>query len=492
MERLNYQTLKNLGSRDFVLENAPERVLQFGEGNFLRGFVDYFFDKANESGKWQGKVVVVQPIAKGLTQTINEQQGLYTLYLRGSENGEKINRRRVISSVSRCIDPYEDFAAVLACAENPDLRYVVSNTTEAGIAFDPMCGFDDDPPSSFPAKLTVFLYERYLAFAADESKGLVILSCELIDNNGRELEKCVRRYAEYWELEAPFMQWVEKACLFCSTLVDRIVTGYPKNEAEELNRENGYEDRLLDTAEVFGLWVIEGPAWLEKELPFCGIGEPILVTPDHSPYKMRKVRILNGAHTSMVLGAYLAGQNIVRECMEDDVIRTFMNTAIFDEIIPTLTLPKEELEAFAASVQDRFKNPFIDHALLSIALNSTSKWKARVLPSVKGYVEKFGEIPPCLTKSLAFLIAFYSGGTYRDGVMTCRRGEETYTVQDDAFVLKFYAEHAADTPQALVHAVLSNDAMWGEDLTQIPGFEDGVLQALRMVQKDGAYAAMKV
>ena len=491
MERLNYRTLKNIGAKDYVLPAAPERVLQFGEGNFLRGFVDYFFDKANEAGKWQGKVAIVQPIAKGLTKTINEQQGLYTLYLRGSENGEKINRRRLISSVSRCIDPYEDFSAVLACAENPDLRYIVSNTTEAGIAFDPQCGFDDDPPASFPAKLTVFLYERYLAFAADPEKGFVILSCELIDNNGKELERCVKKYAEYWELEAPFVQWLDEACLFCSTLVDRIVTGYPKTEAAALNEENGYEDQLLDTAEVFGLWVIEGPEWLEKELPFCGIGEPIIVTPDHSPYKKRKVRILNGAHTSMVLGAYLAGQDIVRDCMNDDVIRTFMNTAIFDEIIPTLTLPAEELKEFAASVQDRFKNPFIDHALLSIALNSTSKWKARVLPSVKEYIEKFGKVPPCLTKSLAFLIGFYHCDTYENGAMTGKRGEESYSIQDDEAVLKFYAAHKNTPAEELIPAVLSNAEFWGEDLTALPGFEAAVLAAYKAMQEKGAYDVMR-
>ena len=218
---------------------------------------------------------------------------------------------------------------------------------------------------------------------------MLFRSCELIDDNGRELEKCVLSYADQWKLGADFISWIKEENIFCSTLVDRIVTGYPRSEADALNQENGYIDNLIDTGEVFGFWVIEGPESLKEELPFEKAGLPVIITDNHKPYKQRKVRILNGAHTSMVLGAYLAGQDIVRDCMHDEVIRGFMNKTIYEEIIPTLTLPEEELKGFAASVTERFQNPFIDHALLSIALNSTSKWKARVMPSLKGYVEKF-------------------------------------------------------------------------------------------------------
>ncbi len=491
MKRLNYATLKEQNNQSYLLENAPERVLQFGEGNFLRGFVDYFFDIANETCGFNGKIVLVQPIAQGLADFVNEQDGLYTLYLRGAENGNKINEKRLISAVSRCINPYSDYAALLDCAKNPDLRYIASNTTEAGITFDDTCKFDDAPSTSFPAKLTRFLYERYTHFGTQQGKGFVILSCELIDNNGQELKKCVEQYIQLWQLPETFSQWVEAENLFCSTLVDRIVTGYPRGEAEALNAENGYEDKLLDTAEKFGLWVIEGPDWLREELPFGKTDLPILVTEDHTPYKKRKVRILNGAHTSMVPAAYLCGENIVRDCMYDATISGFMQKTIYEEIIPTLTLPKDELEAFAGAVKDRFCNPFIDHSLLSITLNSTSKWKARVLPSVKGYVEKTGTLPTCLTFSFAAYLSLYRDGTLCDGKLICHRGTEEYVLQDDAEALAFFDAHRGADAKTLAHDALSNVQMWGEDLSAMPGFEDAVVSAMHAIEKDGMKAAMQ-
>lgn len=491
MKRLNYSVLKELGAQNFYLENAPERVLQFGEGNFLRAFVDYFFDMANEKAGFNGKVVLCQPIANGMADFINEQQGLYTLYLRGFENNQEVNQKRVISSVSRCINPYHDFGALLDCAKNPELRYLASNTTEAGIVFDDSCSFDDAPPASFPAKLTRFLYERYKLFGDEPGKGFVILSCELIDNNGKELQKCVEQYCKLWNLSEAFTQWVARENIFCSTLVDRIVTGYPRAEAEALNQQNGYEDKLLDTGEIFGFWVIEGPESLEKELPFQKAGLPVIVVRDHTPYKQRKVRILNGAHTSMVLAAYLAGQDIVRDCMKDPVIRRFMDTAVQEEIIPTLTLPKQELEEFANAVAERFQNPFIDHALLSIALNSTSKWKARVLPSVKGYLQKFGKLPPLLTFSFAAYIAFYHNGSLTEKGMFGVRGGDTYQISDDPWVLEFYDEHKNDGKEALARAVCSNEKMWGEDLSALPGFAEAVAGYLSVIETNGMYAAMK-
>ncbi len=494
MKKLSYQTLKETGYDGYLLENAPEKVLQFGEGNFLRAFVDYFFDVANEKCGFNGKVVLCQPIAPGLANMINEQQGLYTLYLRGFENGQKVNQKRVISAVSRCLNPYEDFGSLLACAKNPDLRYLASNTTEAGIAFDPSCRFDDTPPASFPGKLTRFLYERYTHFGTVHGKGFVILSCELIDNNGKELKKCVHQYIDLWGLSDEFAKWVDEENLFCSTLVDRIVTGYPRAEAAAINEANGYEDNLIDTGEVFGFWVIEGPHWLEDELPFKKAGLPVIVVADHTPYKKRKVRILNGAHTSMVLAAYLAGQDIVRNCMQDEVIKGFMDKTVYDEIIPTLTLPKDELESFAHAVGERFNNPFIDHALMAISLNSTSKWKARCLPSFKGYVEKFGKLPVNLTMSMAALIKFYSCDVQRltdDGLVCKRPAGNEYTVKDDRPVLEFYYAHKDDDAKTLAHAVLSNESFWGEDLTAVPGFEAAVAANLEGIEAKGMYEMMK-
>lgn len=493
MKKLSYETLKELNYDGYLLENAPERILQFGEGNFLRAFADYFIDMMNEKAGFNSKVVLIQPTGRNdkIRKFINEQDGLYTLFLRGNENGQKINDKRIISSVSRCLNPYSEYEEYMACARNPKLRYIACNTTEAGIHYDPACRFEDQPASSYPGKLTQFLYARYQAFCREQGKGFVILSCELIDDNGKELKKCVLQYAKQWQLEEGFIRWIEEENIFCSTLVDRIVTGYPGNEAAAICEELGYEDNIIDTGEVFGFWVIEGPESLKEELPFAKAGLPVLITDDHKPYKQRKVRILNGAHTSMVLGAYLAGQNIVRDCMKDDVIRGFMNQTIYDEIIPTLTLPRQELTDFAKTVTDRFNNPFIDHALLAISLNSTSKWKARVLPSLKGYVEKYGKLPRCITASLAFYIAFYQGVRLDENGFTGIRGEEEYMIKDDQDILDFYYAHKDDDIRTLTNAVLSNTGFWGEDLTAIAGLCDEVAADLTIVKKQGSYELMK-
>ena len=330
MEKLSYKLLKETGYDGFLLENAPERVLQFGEGNFLRAFVDYFIDVLNEKTDFNGKVVLCQPIEQGLSDMINDQEGLYTLFLRGQENGEKVNNKRVISSVSRCLNPYKEFDKLMECAANPDIRFIVSNTTEAGIAYDPSCKLEDKPASSFPGKLTQLLYERF----QKKLPGFIILSCELIDRNGDELLRCVKKYIEQWGLSDEFLSFVENENVFCSTLVDRIVPGYPRAEADAICEELGYKDNIIDTAEVFGAWVIEGPQSIKEEFPVEKAGLPIIVVNNVDPYKKRKVRILNGAHTSMIMGAYLAGQDIVRDCMKDEVIKGYMNKVLYSEIIP--------------------------------------------------------------------------------------------------------------------------------------------------------------
>lgn len=491
MKNLSYETLEEIDYQDYILKEAPERVLQFGEGNFMRAFVDYFFDIMNEKTDFSSKVVLVQPIKPGLKDFINQQNGLYTLYLRGFQNGQKVNQKRIISCVSRCLNPYDEYEAVLKCAQNPELRFITCNTTEAGITYDPSCNFADTPASSFPGKLTQFLYRRFETFKGAGDKGLIILACELIDNNGKELKNCVLKHARQWDLGDTFTDWLDHANIFCSTLVDRIVTGYPFNEIEQLNEENGYIDNLIDTGEVFGFWVIEGPDSLEKELPFKAAGLPVLITADHAPYKQRKVRILNGAHTAFVLGAYLSGQDIVRNCMDDQIISGFMNKTIYQEIIPTLTLPREELDDFAASVTERFKNPFIDHALLDISLNSTSKWKARVLPSLKKYAEKYGTLPKCITASFAFYIAFYQGFKKEDQAMVARRQGNEYLVKDDAAVIDFHLNHQNDDTPALVRAVCRNISFWGEDLTEIPHFEEKICAFVNAIKENGTYSVMK-
>ena len=488
MEKLSYKTLEEQGFDGYLLKDAPERVLQFGEGNFLRAFVDYFIDEMNEKAGFNSKVVLTQPIAPGLAPMINDQEGLYTLFLRGREDGQKVNHKRVISCVSRCLNPYEDYQALLDCAKNPELRFLVSNTTEAGIVFDPACKADDAPPASFPGKLTAFLYERYKLGLP----GFIILSCELIDYNGDVLKKCVSQYIDLWGLEEDFRTWAMNENLFCSTLVDRIVTGYPRNEAAAICEELGYQDNLIDTGEVFGFWVIEGPQSIKDEFPFEKAGLPIIVVDDHTPYKHRKVRILNGSHTTMVLGAYMAGQNIVRGCMEDEVIHGFMNKTIYDEIIPTLDLPKDELLEFAAAVSQRYNNPYIDHQLLDISLNSTAKWKARVMPSLLEYVKREGKLPACITFSFAAYIAFYHNGKERgENCLMGVRGADTYAIKDDQWTLDFYYEHKDDDAKAIAHAVVNNERMWGTALAELPGFEAAVAAALERIEAVGMYEAMK-
>ena len=494
MKKLSYETLKEQNYSGYLLENAPERVLQFGEGNFLRAFVDYFIDVMNEKAGFNSKVVLCQPIGPGLADMINEQEGLYTLYLRGSENGQKVDDKRVISSVSRCLNPYEKagYEAMMELAASDELEIIVSNTTEAGIQYDPSCKKDDCPPSSFPAKLTQVLYHRYQA----GKKGIIMLACELIDNNGKELLKCVNQYIEQWGLEDGFKKYVNEDCTFCGSLVDRIVPGRIRDEKEvaELGQKHGYTDPLLDVGEVFGVWVIEGDEKLNDVLPFkkAGLSDKVFVVPDMSPYKKRKVRILNGAHTGFVLGAYLAGENIVRDCMHDDVIKGFMNKMLYEEVIPTLPLDKDDLLKFAAAVSDRFNNPFVNHELMSISLNSTSKWKARNMPSFLEYIKEQGKLPVCLTMSLAAYIAFYSNDIQEltDAGLICRRpaGNE-YTVSDDRWVLEFYYEHRDASAAELVHEVLTNKKMWDQDLTGIEGLEKAVTEDLEKIRREGAKAA---
>lgn len=381
-----------------------ERIIQFGEGNFLRGFVDYFIDALNKKGLYDGKVVIVQPIEAGQVEGLKAQDYKYNLFLRGIVQGEVVQEHNIIESVSRGLSPYKDFDEYMALADNPDFKFVISNTTEAGIAFDESCMLSDKPCKSFPGKLTQLLYKRY----KNGMDGFVHLACELIDNNGDELKRCVLRYAELWELEEDFTKWINEKNSFVNTLVDRIVTGYPgAEEAKKLADGDNY----VDTAEIFHLWVIEGN--YEDELPLRKAGYNVVWTDDAKPYKKIKVRILNGAHTSLVAGAILSGIETVGEAMNDETAYAFLHKAMNEEILPTIG-DNEESRSFAESVFDRFRNPFIRHKWRSIALNSVSKFSVRVLPTLLEYKEKNGKYPKCLALSLANLIYFYKNDTPED------------------------------------------------------------------------------
>lgn len=416
---------------------GKERVIQFGEGGFLRGFVDYFLHKMNEKGVWDGKVVIVQPIEKGMCDMLTKANCEYNLYLRGIENSQVVNERTHIDVISRCVNPYTENDEYLKLAENPDFRFIISNTTEAGIEYLGTEKLTDKPAKSYPAKLTQLLYRRF-ELGLD---GFIIIPCELIDNNAVYLKEYVLKYAKLWELPDSFTEWINTKCDFCNSLVDRIVTGYPKDEAEKLFEEIGYEDNLLDTAEIFHLWVIEGNH--EDELPLNKAGFNVVWTDDVAPYKKRKVRILNGGHTSMVLGAYLYGLTNVLECLQDDTVSAFLKKCLFDEIVPTLGNTKTDID-FANAVVERFSNPFIKHMLLSIALNSVSKFKVRVLPTILEYKEKFNAYPPALTFSMAALIAFY----------------RLDKANDSEEIVKFMKD-------ASVEEILKREDYWDADITDM-------------------------
>lgn len=435
-----------------------ETVIQFGTGNFLRGFADYFIDKMNKQGLYDGKAVVVSPTNSKTVDILNKQNGRYNLYLRGIENGKEICERTEINSVSRAINPYKDFDGYISLARNADFRFIISNTTEAGIVFSDEDKFTDRPAKVFPAKLTQLLYARYKTGL----NGFVILACELIDNNGKELKNCVLKYAQLWNLGEDFCMWIENENTFCNTLVDRIVTGHPKDEAEKLFSEIGYEDKLLDTAEPYHLWVIEGD--FEDELPLKKAGFNVIWTDNVSPYKKMKVRILNGSHTSLVFPSLLCGTQTVKESLNDSGLNEFLNICLFDYILPTLGDTAENRQ-FANAVLERFANPYINHLWQSISLNSVSKFTARVLPTIRDYIEKNGDLPTPLIFSLACLIEYY----------------RTNSVNDDKSAVEYIKSNS-------VRGILSNTELWGSDLSDLTELAETGIDKIQTV---GIREAMK-
>lgn len=435
-----------------------ETVLQFGTGNFLRGFADSFIDSMNKRGIYDGKIVIVSPTNSKTVEKLNRQNCKYHLMLRGVRNGEKVCETSYIESVSRAVNPYCDFDSFIALASSKDLRFIISNTTEAGITFDPSCKFSDRPASSFPTKLTQLLYARYKSGLG----GFVILSCELIDDNGKNLKKCVLDYISLWALGDDFAAWVQSENTFCSTLVDRIVTGYPKDEAEDIFKELGCRDELLDTAEPYHLWVIEGN--FEDELPLVRAGFNVIWTDDVSPYKKMKVRILNGSHTSLVFPSLLCGVETVGESLNDPMLRKFLDTCLFNYILPMLGEGQEN-KNFASAVLERFANPYIKHMWKSISLNSVSKFSARVLPTVDDCVKNMGAAPRVLAFSLACLIEYY----------------KTHDVSDDANAVGFIKNNGTA-------AILAESGIWGEDLSHMLGVVD---ESLERIHRDGIREALE-
>ncbi len=467
LKKLNRQTAA-------AKQTRPIKVLQFGEGNFLRAFVDWMIDIMNEKTDFNGDIQIIQPIEHGMGKAVNAQDGLYHVVLNGIQGGQQSQETRLITAVAGVINPFEDFQLYLKAAENANLRFIVSNTTEAGITFTES---DLDPkvlPATFPGKLTVLLYHRYQFFNGAPSSGLTLMPCELIEKNGENLKKTISQYIAHWGLPEGFKNWILQHNTFCNTLVDRIVPGFPKDTIEAIQKATGYEDNLVVMAEPFHLWVIEGSPDVQNTFPTNKAGLQIKFVNDLTPYRTRKVRILNGAHTALVPVAYLNGFRTVRESVEDTITGDFLRKAIFEEIIPTLDLPKEELHQFANDVIERFQNPFIKHELMSIALNSISKYKVRVLPSVLKYIELKQQLPDRLIFSLATLIRFYKGEWHG----------ETIPLNDTADILKFFSDvWRKGSLEDISHEVLTNTSLWGQDLNEVKGLTDCVTRNLKSIEK---------
>lgn len=474
MQKLNRNTIKT--------NSYTQRIIQFGEGNFLRAFSDWMIHKMNHQLNFDAGVVVIQPIEHGLVDMLNDQDGLYTLNLNGIKEGKAINDFDVIDCIEKGINPYTNFEDYLQLAQNPSFRFVISNTTEAGITYNHDDKLTDAPPTSFPAKVTVLLHKRFQYFNGATDKGLIFLPCELIDKNGAHLKRYVIQYANDWNLGNDFISWVENNNIFCNTLVDRIVSGFPKNRIDEITNNLGYKDNLVVEGEQFHLWVIEGSEVVKEAFPADTCGLNVIFTNDLSPYRTRKVRILNGAHTSLVPVSYLFGIDKVRESLENPVVGLFLKEAIAKNICPTLDFPEEELIQFSNDVLDRFRNPFLEHQLISISLNSVSKYKTRVLPSVLKFIATQQKLPNYLLFSLAALIVFYRG----------ERNGSTILLRDDADVLDFFKQQwEANTPSEVVRQTLSNTTFWGEDLTEQNGLEKAVKYYVDSILVNGMNEALK-
>lgn len=480
--------MKTLNRVDFPGAQYTTRVVQFGEGNFLRAFLDWQLDILNEKAGLGAGVTIVRPLNTDFPKPLNIQDGLYTTLIRGlNENDKAVKEFRIIRSVNNEINVYTQYDEYLELAKDPNIQFIFSNTTEAGISYVADDKLTDRPATSYPAKLTAFLYERFVHFSGSKESGLIIIPCELIDYNGVALKKLVLKYAHQWKLSDQFIHWLENDNLFCSTLVDRIVPGYPKAQIAELEAELGYKDNFIDTAEYFYLFVIQGPQWLAKKLCLDKCNINIKIVDDIKPYKERKVAILNGAHTALVPVAYLSGINTVGESMNDPQILAYIKDTIFDEIIPVLDLPHQELVDFAESVISRFKNPFIEHQLLSIALNSMTKFKTRILPQLIAYQKENDVLPQHLVFSFAALMAFYRG----------IRDNQNYPLQDDAVWLELFSTGWANIAEGkgtladLVHNVLSDNKHWEYDLLSIPQLAETLTQYLSVITEKGMRRAIE-
>ena len=475
--------MKQLNRTNVQANKYPERIIQFGEGNFFRAVVDWIIFNMNQKAGFNSSVVIVQPLEIGMVNMLNEQDGLYHVNLQGLQNGKEVDSIQLIDVVSRGLNPYAQYDEFLKLAEIPEMRFVISNTTEAGIAFDPSCKLEDAPAKSYPGKLTQLLFNRFNVFNGAMDKGLIIFPCELIFDNGKVLKKCIDQYIELWNLGEDFKHWFDSACAVYCTLVDRIVPGYPRDSIGQILDRIGLDDKLVVKGEIFHLWVIEAPKTVEKEFPADKAGLNVLFVPCEKPYHDRKVTLLNGPHTVLSPVGYLAGLDTVKECCDDPVIGRFVKKVMFDELLETLDLPRGELTQFADAVLERFRNPFVKHFVTSIMLNSFPKFKTRDLPGLKIFLERKGVLPSGLVLGLAAIVTYYKGG---------KRGKDEIVLKDDPVIIELLNNLWADgSPIDVAKGVLGAEFIWGEDLNLIPGLTDRLTDYIRMIQDKGMIETVK-
>ena len=475
--------MKLLNKEIVKKEYKKIKIMQFGEGNFLRAFTDWIIQKMNDSKKYEGHVVVVQPLNFGRIKELQEQDGLFTLYLQGLNNGEVVKTHEVIDVLDDFVNPYSEYDKFLRYAESEDLEVVISNTTEAGIVLDETDIDFTVTPKTFPGKVLALLRHRYEHFNSDVTKGLSFICCELIDYNGEALRKCVLDLAKIKGYEEEFINWINTACHFTSTLVDRIVPGYPRDEIKEITEELGYIDNNIVKGEIFHLWVLQKEETIQRLFPCDKVGLNVIYADSITPYKQRKVKILNGCHTCLVPVSYLYGIDTVRESIEDELVGRFCKEFVFDEVVPTIALPHDQMVSFANSVFERYLNPFVRHELMSIALNSISKYKARVMQTVKDYYQINNSLPTHAMFSLASLIKFYFG---------VRKENETIKLNDDPRYIEFFENLKKEilSEEEIVRRVLANVDMWDEDLNKFANMHDVVSSYLKLINEKGMKEAL--
>ena len=475
--------MKELNRKTANAKQYPERIIQFGEGNFLRAFVDWIVWNMNVKADFNASVVVVQPIAQGMVDMLNKQDCLYHVNLQGLDQGVAVDSLTMIDVISRALNPYTENEAFMKLAEQPEMRFIISNTTEAGIAFDPSCKLTDVPASSYPGKLTQLLYHRFKTFHGDKTKGFIIFPCELIFLNGHKLKETIFQYIELWNLEEAFKAWFEEACGVYATLVDRIVPGFPRKDILTIQEKLQYNDNLVVQAEIFHLWVIEAPKEVAEEFPADKAGLNVLFVPSEEPYHERKVTLLNGPHTVLSPVAYLSGLNIVREACQHEVIGKYIDKVMFGELLETLNLPKDELIQFGKDVLERFNNPFVDHQVTSIMLNSFPKYQTRDLPGLKTYFDRKGVLPSGLVLGLAAIITYYKGG---------KRGDDEIKIQDDVKITTLLTDlWATGCTKRVAEGVLNAEFIWGENLNLIPGLTEKIVYYLNSIQEKGMIHVVK-